>query len=131
MGDGQGDAVIEGSSHKGGLAQPGVADDGDSLLVDILVGNQVIDAAVQAPGPGADGSAAIRAGLSGLGPVGSNTVAGAIVIRLDVPAVESGNGVTAVDGLLDCPRVDLGAAVGVTCAVVLAVSLLRVHPDRR
>src|SRR5207245_11723187 len=104
--------------HKGGLAQPGVADDGDSLLVDILVGNQVIDAAVQAPGPGADGSAAIRAGLSGLGPVGSNTVAGAIVIRLVVPAVESGNGVPAVDGLLQCPAIRLRAAARLGCSVV-------------
>src|SRR5439155_12815287 len=117
MGNGQSDAVIECRGQESGLAQSRVADNGDSLLVDILVGDEVIGAAVQAPGPGTDGSAAIRAGLSGLGPVGANAIAGAVVIGLDVAAVEGGHCVTAFDGLLQGPNIYLRAAARLGCSV--------------
>ena len=63
-----GDPLVEGRRQQGGLPVPRVAEDDDSLRVDIGVGDQIIHGSLKPPGPGGDRAPVVRTmlGLPGL-----------------------------------------------------------------
>ena len=65
VGDDEGEAFILGAGPERGLAEAGLAHDGDAGVVDVIIGLKVVEGAAQAPGPGADGSPLVGGG-SGL-----------------------------------------------------------------
>src|SRR5256885_16768318 len=98
-----------------------MADDGDPRLVQVRVGDEVIDHAVNAPGPGGDGPPVVRPGTgrAELGDVRLDALAHVLAVRVDVAAVEGGDGVAAGHRLVQRPGVHGRAAAGVGRAVAL------------
>src|SRR5262249_35474552 len=106
--DRQGDAVIKRGGQERGLAEPRMANDGNALGVDVLVSQKVIDAAMQAPGPGGDGGPVIRAALGGLiAESQKQRVLGVFLVGRDVVMVKRRQGVATVDDLIHSPGIEV------------------------
>ena len=109
-----------------------MADNGDPRSVDVLIGLQVIDCPLQAPGPGGDGAPVVRPGLLVLLlKVRLDALADVRPVRVDVAAIECGDGVTSINRLLDGPHVNLGATTGLGRVVVFDAGIMAVDPCGR
>ena len=106
VGDDRGDAIVERAGQERGLAEPRVADDREAFPVDMRVGHEVVDAAVDAPGPPHDGARAVAGALvPHLGHGGAHAFVHVGAVGLDVAAVKCGDGVAALDGGGERPAV--------------------------
>ncbi len=121
----QGDALVERRSHQRGLAQARMADHGDPLLVQLVHLDQIIDHALDTPGPEGDG-----AGLFFRVEQLPERAAGFLAVGIDLAVVEGCHRVTALDGLIQRPGILVLAAIGRGRPVVLDAGT-GVHPHGR
>src|SRR5206468_2453127 len=106
--------------QQGSLAIARMAEGGDAARVDGGVGDQVINAALEAPGPSRDGPAIGRPVLGGVTPgqPGVNAVADVFAVRVDVAAPEGGEGVAALHYASEGPVCSLATTRGFGRGVV-------------
>src|SRR5262249_37947316 len=122
--DGQGDALVERGGEQGRLAVARVSGAANALVVDLLQATEVIDRPMDAPGPQGDGAAFVV-----LVDERCQPTADVLAVGVDVAAVERGDGVAALDGLVDGPDLLGLAAAGFERLAVLADGVLAwVHP---
>src|SRR5438309_1983092 len=107
-----------------------MADRDDTIPVEVTVLDEIVDSALQPPGPGGDGAPIVGARLFALkSEVRLDAIARIGPVGIDVAVVERGNRVATVNRLLDTPDVDFGAAALVGGAVVLDAGVVGIHPD--
>ena len=102
----------------------------DSMGIDIPIRDQIIYAAVEAPGPGSNGPAVRRIIFFRLAlrQPGINTGAGVRAIRIDIAAIKNGDRVTAPDNFFEGPVSGLSPARGVGGGIVAATGTRSAEP---
>lgn len=130
MRDGQRDAFVKRGSEERGLSVARVSHGGDALAVDPLVGDEIVHAAMESPGPGRDRAAVRRfnrsAGCAIL--AGADAVGDIAAVGIDVGRAEGGEGVAAIEDLGDGPVLLLGTPGRGGGVVVDAASAILVEP---
>src|SRR6516165_2767331 len=125
MRDHNSDTIVEGARQERRLAKPRMPDGDYACGIDVGIGYKIIDDAGVTPRPGGDGAPVVLALEILLDPF-----AHVGAVRIDVARVERRHRVTAVDGLLNVPDVDLRAPARLGGTVVLYAFLIRVDPIR-